>query len=201
MVNRLSVIGLVLALLPLPGHADTGAAPDMVRVQVWPEVLPDRVVYHYRVANRQANSAISGVTVGYDYRQQELLLTTALPAGSRICSPDGWRGVAIADDATGRYNIVWGSAHADYDIRAGDDLTGYAVAVPVANRNLVSTFYTVEFSPGKIGFASAPIHSGDAHSETLANCIDPHTGKSSDTVNEPPAKKPAGGKEAGGCED
>ena len=201
MVNRLSVIGLVLALFPLPGPADTGTVPDAARVQVWPEVLPDRVVYHYRVANRQANSAIAGVTVGYDYHQQELLLTTALPAGSHICSPDGWRGAAIADDATGRYNIVWGSVNADYDIGAGDELTGYAVAVPVANGGLANTFFTIEFSRGKTNFASAPIHTGGARSGALANCIDPHSGKSSDTAKAQPDRKPAGGKQEGGCED
>ena len=173
-----TVIAASPSLASHPGNIGDGAA----QVQVWQENLPDKVVYHYRVLDIAEGTVITSVKVGYDYFHGIPLLRTR---PTLIRAPQGWVGKVIHTEETLEFEVEWRTTGPEYDIKAGQELGGFAVEVPAADDLYRTTFFTVIFGRGPYIAASThltpiatppPINTppiADAGADQTVECTSP----------------------------
>ncbi len=160
---------------------------DAAEVHVWQETLPGKVVYHYRVINKEPNSKITTIAVGYDHSHGIPMLKKRPPGykyppenppggQSRICAPAGWRGKIIYTEETLDFNIEWEAKKRKDDISTGQALSGFAIEVPTwgADDSYWNSFFDVIFNGGRYLHTSTHITADTPAAVPLQNCVDPY---------------------------
>ncbi len=180
----------VLLIAAAPVSASHPDGNDAAEVRVWQETLPGKVVYHYRVINKEPNSKIPIIRVGYDHWHGIPMLKKDPPGyryspkdpppngWSRICAPAGWRGKIVYTEETLEFQIQWEAKKRKDDISAGQSLSGFAIEVSTngADDSYRNSFFDAIFNGGRYLDTSTHISADTAPAVALPlqNCVDPY---------------------------
>ncbi len=184
---------LLIAAAPVSASHPKVAGDDSAEVRVWQETLPGKVVYHYRVINKEPGSAIYVVSIGYNYWHGIPMLRKDPPGykyppenppggQSRICAPAGWRGKIVYTEEALEFQIQWDAKGSKHRIQSGQALSGFAIEVPTwgTDDSYRNSFFDVIFNGGRYLHASTHISADTPAAVLLQNCVDPYAAKTSD---------------------